>query len=150
MAARLTGPTGVVLDNAGNLYIADYDDNRIRFVRGASQILSQSIAFPAIADHPVAAPAFQITATATSGLPVSLTSASPSICEVAGNTVTLLHPGTCVVQANQAAELSCMRLQGQWSRRSKPNEDPANDYFSADSNTTLEFYCHSECDFQLR
>ena len=33
-AAQLVGPSGVALDSAGNLYIADYDGNRIRFVLG--------------------------------------------------------------------------------------------------------------------
>jgi hypothetical protein len=43
-----------------------------------------------------------VTATASSGLPVTFSSATPSVCTVSGSTVTLIGTGTCVIDANQA------------------------------------------------
>jgi lysophospholipase L1-like esterase len=43
-----------------------------------------------------------VSATASSGLPVSFSSATPSVCSVAGNTVTLLTSGTCTIVASQS------------------------------------------------
>ena len=39
-SAQLNGPTGVYVDGAGNLYIADYGDNRVREVTAGTQIIS--------------------------------------------------------------------------------------------------------------
>lgn len=47
-----------------------------------------------------------VTATSTSGLTVTFTSATPSVCSVSGSTVTDLIPGTCVIVANQAGNAS--------------------------------------------
>lgn len=41
-------------------------------------------------------------ASATSGLPVSITSATAAVCTVNGNTLTLVAPGNCAVTAQQA------------------------------------------------
>jgi hypothetical protein len=43
-----------------------------------------------------------MTATATSGLPVSYTSATPKVCTVSGSTVSLLALGNCGIMAHQA------------------------------------------------
>ncbi len=43
-AAALNSPTGVAVDSAGNLYIADYDNNRIRMVIGS--VIPVVIALP--------------------------------------------------------------------------------------------------------
>ena len=47
---------------------------------------------------------FALSATATSGLPVTFTSATPSVCSVSGSMVTLLAPGTCTIDADQAGD----------------------------------------------
>ncbi|MGA9669515.1 MAG: hypothetical protein WBQ94_09920 [Terracidiphilus sp.] len=44
---------------------------------------------------------FVLTATASSGLPVSFTSTTPAICSVSGSTASLLAVGSCIIQANQ-------------------------------------------------
>ncbi|HEY4365452.1 MAG TPA: VCBS repeat-containing protein [Bryobacteraceae bacterium] len=44
---------------------------------------------------------FTITATASSGLPVSFASATPANCTVSGNSVTMVLVGTCTITANQ-------------------------------------------------
>jgi len=66
----------------------------------AVSAMSQTITFGPIANQTYGAPPFQITATASSGLPVSLTAAGP--CTLSGNTVTLMGAGTCTITANQA------------------------------------------------
>ena len=43
-----------------------------------------------------------VTATATSGLPVTYSSATPSVCTVSGSTVTGGSAGTCIIAADQA------------------------------------------------
>ena len=45
-------------------------------------------------------------ATASSGLPVSYTSATPTVCSISGTTVTMLSAGTCTITASQAGNAS--------------------------------------------
>ena len=49
---------------------------------------------------------YAISATSTSGLVVSLTSATPTICSVAGSAVTGIALGTCTLAGNQAGDVS--------------------------------------------
>lgn len=46
----------------------------------------------------------QLTATASSGLPVSYSVSDPTVASVSGNTLTLLTPGTAIVTATQAGD----------------------------------------------
>ncbi len=67
---------------------------------------SQTITFTSTA--PAAAtfggPTYNVTATATSGLPVTLTidATASTVCSIAGSTVSFIGVGTCVIDANQA------------------------------------------------
>ncbi len=61
----------------------------------------QSITFPAVPDKVEGSPAFTLAATSSSGLPITYTSNSPSVCAVVGNTVTILGPGDCDIDADQ-------------------------------------------------
>lgn len=65
---------------------------------------NQSITFNALANRQYGSGAQALSATATSGLPVSFSSASPSRCSVTGNSATLLSVGTCVITADQAGD----------------------------------------------
>jgi RHS repeat-associated protein len=47
-----------------------------------------------------------VSATASSGLPVSFSSNTPSVCTVNGTSVTLINPGTCTIAANQNGNAS--------------------------------------------
>ena len=49
---------------------------------------------------------FAVSATASSGLPVTFASTTPTICTVSGNMVTLLTAGTCTIRASQAGNAS--------------------------------------------
>jgi trimeric autotransporter adhesin len=46
---------------------------------------------------------FSLSATSTSNLAVSFSTATPSVCTVSGSTVTIVSAGTCTIQAFQAA-----------------------------------------------
>jgi uncharacterized protein (TIGR03437 family) len=61
---------------------------------------SQTIAFAALSNKLFGSPAFTLTATASSGLPVTFASNS-GVCTVSGATVTLAIGGMCTIQASQ-------------------------------------------------
>ncbi len=63
---------------------------------------SQTIAFAALVNQPPGTAPFQVSATASSGLPVVFTSTTAAVCTVTGTTVALLTAGTCTIQAAQA------------------------------------------------
>jgi hypothetical protein len=67
---------------------------------------TQTITFAAIANQPFGTPPFTLSATASSGLPVTFTSPTPAVCEVAGATVTLNGAGACTIGALQAGNSS--------------------------------------------
>jgi hypothetical protein len=62
----------------------------------------QIIAFPAIPSTSFSAGTVTLTATASSGLAVTYTSATPAVCSVSGSTVSLLAVGNCGIVAHQA------------------------------------------------
>ncbi len=64
--------------------------------------LSQSISFAALSNKTLSTPPFSVSATANSGLPVTIVSLSTAVCSIGSNTVTLLTIGTCSLQAQQA------------------------------------------------
>jgi hypothetical protein len=64
-------------------------------------LTSQTISFAPLPDRTVGAAPFAIAATATSGLPVSFSSSSRSVCTISGNVVTVVAAGTCTIQATQ-------------------------------------------------
>lgn len=68
-------------------------------------LLAQSIAFNSIGDMPVNT-AFSLSATASSGLTVTFTSQTQTVCTVAGNVASLIAGGVCTIAANQAGNAS--------------------------------------------
>ncbi len=64
--------------------------------------LTQTISFPAITGEQFAAASLALTATASSGLPVSFASTTSAVCTVSGSTASLLQYGNCTIQASQA------------------------------------------------
>jgi RHS repeat-associated protein len=63
---------------------------------------NQTITFGAIANKQIGAAPFAVSAAASSGLPVTLTSTTPSFCSVMAGTVSVLAIGTCTIVASQA------------------------------------------------
>ena len=65
-------------------------------------LMSQTITFDPLTNRTLGSGAFSLSATASSGLPVSFSSPTPATCSVSGNTVTLLAAGACSIVATQA------------------------------------------------
>ena len=62
----------------------------------------QVITFPPVAGKQYTSPAFEIGASAESGLTITYISETPTICEIVGTKVRLLAEGVCKVTANQS------------------------------------------------
>ena len=62
---------------------------------------SQAITFGALSGVAFGTAPFAVSATATSGLTVAFSSTTPTVCTVAGTTVTLVAAGTCSISATQ-------------------------------------------------
>lgn len=106
--ATVSLPTGfgsraVAVNSAtGRAYVANFDSNTVTVI-GTQQ--PQTILFPDPGAQTVGGSA-TLTATASSGLPVTLSSLSPVVCTVSGNTAHFLAVGTCTLAADQAGTVS--------------------------------------------
>lgn len=65
---------------------------------------TQTITFAALPAKTTADAPFALTATATSGLPVSYTSSDPLVAEISGSTVTVKAGGSAIITASQAGD----------------------------------------------
>jgi len=91
------GTCTIEADQAGdNTWAAAKPVQRSFKVTPATQVIT----FPAIPDQTLITPPFVVSASASSGLPVSLSSKTPAVCSVTG-LVTLLATGTCTIEADQ-------------------------------------------------
>ncbi|MEO7497361.1 MAG: hypothetical protein ABIT83_18330 [Massilia sp.] len=63
---------------------------------------TQSVTFPSPGFQSITVTPAPLVATAETGLPVSFSSDTPSICTVSGTTLTLVSKGTCTLTATQA------------------------------------------------
>ena len=63
---------------------------------------AQTITFGPLPNQPFGTAAFNVSATASSGLPVTFASTTPTVCTVSGSTVNLVSAGACTLQATQA------------------------------------------------
>ncbi len=106
VAAGLNYPSGLAIDPANNLYIADTNNDRIRAVVMGNSIsaslLPQTITFGQLSNVMLGGIPPVLTAAASSGLVVSYTSNSPSVCSVNGSVATLIAAGTCSITASQS------------------------------------------------
>jgi dienelactone hydrolase len=74
-----------------------------------SSKLNQTINFGSLSNRKLRVGQVQVSATATSGLPVSFTTTTPGVCTAGGTygrTITLRARGTCTVRASQAGNAS--------------------------------------------
>jgi hypothetical protein len=81
--------------NTGNVWFDDVQ------VFGTANML-QTIVFAAPANAAIESSPVTLAATASSGLPVSFASTTPSVCTVSGSAANLLAIGTCTITASQA------------------------------------------------
>ena len=93
------GDCGIWASQAGNTYYAAAPQFGHVFLVAKE---AQTITFPAIPTTTLVTGSVTLNATASSGLPVSYASTTPSICTVSGSTVTLLSLGDCGIWATQA------------------------------------------------
>ena len=75
-------------------------------VAKGDQTISYTSSAPAAAS--VSGATYTVTATATSGLPVTFTidASATAVCSISGSTVSFIGAGTCVIDANQAGDAS--------------------------------------------
>jgi uncharacterized repeat protein (TIGR03803 family) len=100
---------GLVLDSEYNLYGTTYWDGAasvwgVVYKISGANFTPQAITFGALPNQPYGTPPFSVSATASSGLPVSFNSQNTRVCTVSGATVTLLVGGRCTIQATQAGD----------------------------------------------
>jgi hypothetical protein len=67
---------------------------------------TQTISFTGPGNQTIGTPAPALSATASSGLPVTISSTTPSVCTVSGTTLTLVAAGSCSLTASQAGNAS--------------------------------------------
>ena len=98
-ASFLTGGTCTLTASvpANNVYAAATTSQSFTIIQK-----TQTITFSALPGSDLQGTVLTLTATATSGLPVSFTSLTPTICSVSGSTAKLLQAGTCTIQASQS------------------------------------------------
>jgi uncharacterized repeat protein (TIGR03803 family) len=92
------GVTIITASQAGNTSYHPANDVMRALTVG---LASQDITFNALPDKTFGDPAFTLTATASSGLPISYESSNPAVAVVSGNMVTILGAGTTVITAWQ-------------------------------------------------
>lgn len=96
-----TGTCSIKATQAGNTYYAAAPAVTRSF---AVKFTAQTITFAPLSAITYGATPFTVSATASSGLPVSFASTTPAVCSVAGDTVTLVEAGTCRITATQAGD----------------------------------------------
>ena len=93
------GTCTIAANQAGNANYAAAAQVTQNITLGAA---SQTISFGALANKTFGNAPFVVSATASSGLPVSFSSTTTGVCTVSGSTVTLVAAGACTIAANQA------------------------------------------------
>jgi hypothetical protein len=95
----IVGTCTITASQAGN---ADYAPAPSVSVSFAVNLGTQKITFAALKTVTLGINPFTISATASSGLPVSFTSTTTAVCTLLGATVTVVDSGTCSIIASQA------------------------------------------------
>jgi hypothetical protein len=95
------GSCTITASQAGNgAYLPAPDVPQTFAVNAPAGLIPQTITFAALTDKTFGDPPFTVSATASSGLPVSF--AASGNCTVGGTLVTLTGPGSCTITASQA------------------------------------------------
>lgn len=89
----------LAMDASGNLYVSDFGNFKIRKI---AMTTNQTISGLSDMIKKTTDDVFTLSATASSGLPVSYSSSNTSVAIVTGNTVTIVGPGTASISASQA------------------------------------------------
>ena len=94
------GRVRVTLKQAGNSHFSAASNQTLNMKILGKR--SQTITFASIPDKQPGGANFNVTASASSGLPVTFTSEDNSTATVSGNTVTIVAAGTATIRASQA------------------------------------------------
>ncbi|MDP1806093.1 MAG: hypothetical protein Q8K72_13060, partial [Acidimicrobiales bacterium] len=101
MTFNATGSCVIQADQAGNASFAA----ALRVTQTATVVkANQTINFPQPGARTAGDAPFTVSASASSGLPVTFSVPSGGPCTISGATVTILGPGTCSITANQAGD----------------------------------------------
>ncbi|MBI2686161.1 MAG: hypothetical protein HYX27_07585 [Acidobacteria bacterium] len=122
--AALNGPYGLAVDNAGNIYIADENNNRIRVIRNLALTTTLSpspITISAIAGSPTTTPARVTVGSSVNGIPFTTT---VTYGQGAGNWLTVaasntIAPATLTLVAN-ASDLPAGRYTATINVKTEP------------------------------
>jgi sugar lactone lactonase YvrE len=98
---RFKSPSGVAIDNSGNLFITDAQNYTIRATQTLTTKVDQTIVFAPLPNKSASDTPFALIATATSGLPVYLNILSGPATLDTNNVLTVLGAGTVNVIAWQ-------------------------------------------------
>jgi ribosomal protein S11 len=98
---KTVGTCGLEASQAGN---SDYAAAPNVWGHFSITLSTQTITFPAISAKTYGTPV-ALSATASSGLPVTFTSTTSTVCTVSGTSATLLATGTCTIKATQAGNV---------------------------------------------
>jgi len=105
MATLLSvGTCTISATQGGNANFSNAIDVAQSFTVAASGTQGQTITFATLSNRPYGSGSASLSATASSGLPVTFSSVTPSSCGVNGATATLLTLGTCTIRASQLGD----------------------------------------------
>jgi uncharacterized protein (TIGR03437 family) len=105
LTAIAPGTCTLTASQPGNSVYAPAPSVSVSFAVLSSTQQTQFINFsPLLTDTPLVARSITISATASSGLPVSFSSQTASVCTVSGTTVTLISVGVCTITAAQPGD----------------------------------------------
>jgi uncharacterized delta-60 repeat protein len=109
-AVKFSGPNTILMAGGQDLYPSSSDWNidlaRFQTTKDATR-LDQTISFPPLSDRQTGEAPFDLSASTSSGLPLSFsfTSTPLGVCQVAGKRVTIGQvAGTCTITAEQAGD----------------------------------------------
>lgn len=102
MTGMVTGTCGGARN--GNIFTTNAVTANCTVVASFVAKNSQTISFDALGNKILGDADFNLSATASSGLTVSFSSQTSSICSVTGSLVRLLSTGTCTIRASQAGD----------------------------------------------
>jgi hypothetical protein len=106
LLSGLQMPEAVALNGSGNAFVSNFGvSGSPGNVVEIGLLQSQTIQLGSVPTLQIGGPAFTISASATSGLPVTLTTSSPSVCSVSNYMISPIAVGTCSITATQQGSL---------------------------------------------
>jgi|GEM_PF-5870649 len=100
--AHFSFMTNFVRDKAGNFFLADVENNRIRKIKAR---VPQIITFDALAPKTFGDEKFDLSATSSSGLTVAYNSSNINVATVTGKILTIVGAGTATITALQTGDI---------------------------------------------